>query len=351
MSGTSLDGLDIAYCKFFKRNKLWHYEILNGETFSYSENLKIRLQNAINLNAIELYKLDVELGKLFYDFSSKFIKKYNIQKIDFFASHGHTVFHQPENKITVQIGTPYFISNNLKKPVVYDFRTADVINGGQGAPLVPVGDYILFNDYDYCLNLGGFSNITVLNQKSIIAFDISPCNVLLNYYSNKLGYPYDKDGSLSLKGNVNQNLLKALNELQYYLVKPPKSLGIEWVQNEVLPLIKKHPLSNEDILATLVEHIGFQIGKILILKKTKTLVTGGGVFNKTLIKKIKQHSNAAIIIPDKNTINFKEAMIFAFLGLLRILGQPNCLKSVTGGKNDLCVGSLINTNNEINKIE
>lgn len=328
MSGTSLDGIDVVYVKFNTKNYT-EFSILFSETISYSNNWKHKLQNAMTFSSDKLEELDKTYGRLLGTEINNFIKKNKINKVDFIASHGHTVFHQPENKMTLQIGCGQEIANTTNQKVVCDFRTQDVQLGGQGAPLVPIGDELLFSNYNYCINLGGFANISYKKNKQRIAFDICPINIVLNLYCKKLGLEYDNGGTIASKGTIHQELLKELNSLSFYKKKPPKSLGLEWVKSDVFPLIDSFKLSTEVILRTFVEHSAYQIGSI-IKNDTSVLITGGGVYNSFLIQRIESYSNTKISLPKNSLIEFKEALIFAFLGLLRSKNEVNCLQSVTG---------------------
>lgn len=339
MSGTSLDGIDLVYVKFDKTN-YQDFQILASETVAYSKDWKNTLQEAIYYSAKKLKNLNVNYGYLLADETLKFIKKYSLKKIDFIASHGHTVLHQPEKGITLQIGCGKTIANKTKLKVVYDFRTQDVQLGGQGAPLVPIGDELLFPNFDYCLNLGGFSNVSFQQKNRRIAFDICPVNIVLNHYVNKLGKVFDDKGKIASTGKVNEQLLAQLNAISFYKQHPPKSLGLEWVQQYIFPLIDKYEKDIPSILKTFTEHIAIQIGKIINLNNT-VLVTGGGTFNTFLMKRIQFYSKNNINLPEKKLINFKEALIFSFLGLLKIQGKTNCLKSVTGASKDHSSGTII----------
>ena len=339
MSGTSLDGIDLVYVKFDKK-KYQNFEILHSETISYSKEWKATLQNAINFSSDDLRKLDIDYGKHLGVVINGFIDKFAIKNIDFIASHGHTVLHQPQNGITLQVGSGDEISKITNQKVVYDFRTQDVKLGGQGAPLVPVGDELLFSDYDYCLNLGGFSNISFNENGKRIAFDICPVNIVLNHYVNKLGLEYDDSGKLASKGNLNHQLLEKLNSLNFYTMQPPKSLGLEWVKENVFPLIDGLETDVLSILRTFVEHVAIQISKI-INKNNSVLITGGGAFNTFLMNRLEDIANIKIALPSNNLIDFKEALVFAFLGLLRVDNQINCLSSVTGAKNNHSTGVVI----------
>ena len=338
MSGTSLDGIDLVYVKF-KKVSYKDFDILHSETISYPKKWKSALQNAINFSSDELKFLDIEYGAFLGAVLNEFIDKYQIQNIDFIASHGHTVLHQPEKGVTLQIGNGQVIANDTKQKVICDFRTQDVKLGGQGAPLVPIGDALLFSDYEYCLNLGGFSNISYAKEGERIAFDICPVNIVLNRYANKLGLAYDASGDIASKGKLNQQLLDKLNSLKFYQQKPPKSLGLEWVKEHIFPLIDDLEMDISAILRTFVAHIACQISKI-IKENNSVLVTGGGAFNSFLMHQIEISLQHKILLPKKELIDFKEALIFAFLGLLRFDNQVNCLSSVTGAKYDHSSGMI-----------
>ena len=338
MSGTSLDGLDLVYVKF-NNNSYKDFQIIHADTIPYSEKWKIILQKSIEFSADDLNDLDIKYGKFLAERVNEFIIKYSIKNIDFISSHGHTVLHQPEKGITLQIGNGQIISKITKQKVVCDFRTQDVKLGGQGAPLVPIGDELLFPEYDYCINLGGFSNISYREKNKRIAFDICPVNIVMNFHASKLGFQYDKNGDLASQGKINNQLLSKLNELDFYKKQYPKSLGLEWVQNEVYPLIDSMEKNHIHILRTLVEHIAIQISNI-VDQNSSILFTGGGVFNSFLMNRISILSANKVIITSKKIINYKEALIFSLLGLLRIENKNNCLKSVTGANKDHSSGVI-----------
>jgi anhydro-N-acetylmuramic acid kinase len=339
MSGTSLDGLDICYAKF-QNITTWEFEIIKTETIPYSSEWKNRLQNAILLSAEDLLALDKEYGFYLGEKTQEFISKNNITDLDYIASHGHTVFHQPQRKFTLQIGDGRAIKLTTKKPVIYDFRSQDVLMGGNGAPLVPIGDELLFSQYDACLNLGGFSNISLQKNHQRIAFDISPVNVVLNYFAEKLGKNYDENGDFARNGAINFKILEQLNALTFYQKPAPKSLGVEFVNSEIFPLLKDE--IPENIIATFTEHIAEQIAKVFNDNQLKTvLVTGGGTFNTYLLEKIREKSQTELIVPDENIINFKEALIFAFMGVLRLRNEVNVLCSATGSSENHCSGILV----------
>ncbi|MFH0894032.1 MAG: anhydro-N-acetylmuramic acid kinase [Bacteroidota bacterium] len=341
MSGTSLDGVDVCYCSFEKKKTKWEYQIIENKTFPYSEIWKDRLVGAPKLSGTELSRLHLEYGSYLGELTKKFITKHKANPA-FVSSHGHTIFHQPEKGITLQIGHGGSIAASTGITTICDFRTQDVKMGGQGAPLVPIGDKLLFSEYDFCLNLGGFANISFEEKGKRKAFDICPCNVVLNQLSKTVGKDFDNNGALARKGSVNPKLLSELNKLKFYSLEAPKSLGREFVERNINPVINKHDNLN-DTLRTFCEHIAFQIVSIINKNTTansKMLITGGGAHNQFLTELIQKMCNAEIIIPDKRTVDFKEALVFAFLGLLRMNNQNNCLASVTGAKQDHCGGSV-----------
>lgn len=338
MSGTSLDGLDLCQCVFNKKD-LSDFKILNSVTYEYPKKILNKLKDIFKKNSSEIDEIDVQYGVFIGKSVNRFISEYKINKVDLISSHGHTVFHQPENGRTLQIGSGKLIQKITNLKTVNNFRTQDLSMNGQGAPLVPIGDKILFSKFKYCLNLGGFVNISIKSRNKIIAYDICPLNTVLNFYSKKIGYNYDIDGKLSKKGKINYDLLNKLNSIRFYLNKYPKSLGIEFVNNKIFPLIDDFKISIQDILATFVKHVAFQINQNINDSK-EVLVSGGGVFNKSLIHILKNDYNINIHIPQKEIIEFKEALIFGLLGVLRMENKINCLKSVTGAKKDHCSGDI-----------
>lgn len=340
MSGTSLDGLDLV-CVSFDKNNYQKFTILHAQTISYNLQWKQLLQNAMVKSPKELTDLDLMYGRFLGKATKDFMYNYRIEQVDFIASHGHTILHQPEKGITLQIGNGKEIATITNTKVVCDFRTQDVNLGGQGAPLVPIGDALLFTDYDYCLNLGGFSNVSYKKENQRVAFDICPVNIVLNFYANKAGFEFDAAGKMASKGIVNQELLVALNRLPYYKKEPPKSLGLEWVQQDIFPLIDQYETDVSSILSTFTKHIAQQIGRV-IFENHSVLITGGGAFNDYLIDSIQQEAAVTIDLPSEALINFKEALIFAFLGLLRLENQVNCLQSVTGARKNHSSGVIFN---------
>ena len=341
MSGTSLDGVDLAHLQFHIENQKWSFEILDCETISYSESWLEQLKSAVNYNQNQLQELNQNYTQLLGQIIATFIEKHQIKNIDAVCSHGHTILHQPQNGFTLQIGNLPEIAAYCKQTVVCDFRVQDVKLGGQGAPLVPIGDRILFAEYEYCLNLGGFSNVSFETNGKRIAFDISPVNTVLNFYANQLGFEYDDKGKRAQSGKLHLDLFNALNALDFYQKPFPKSLGFEYVKEVVLPLIESYSITIEDKIHTFTEHVALQIGLALPLKKGKLLVTGGGAYNDFLRQRMQYHlPQMEIIIPNTKILEFKEALIFGLLGVLKLRNEINVLSSVTGAKHDHSSGEI-----------
>ncbi len=341
MSGTSLDGVDLAHIIFTIKNDKWDFQILECETISYSSEWVNKLKIAVGFSDGELSELNQDYTLLLGQIIANFIEKHKIEDLDAICSHGHTILHQPQNGFTLQIGNLPEIAKYTNQKVVCDFRVQDVEFGGQGAPLVPIGDKILFSDYDYCLNLGGFSNISFEQNGNRIAFDISPVNTVLNFYANQLGFDFDDKGQISKSGKLNPELLNELNALEYYKKSFPKSLGFEFVKEIVLPLIEEFHIPIEDKMHTFTEHIALQIALSLHNQSGKLLATGGGTYNDFLIENMKFHlPKMEIIVPNKKILEFKEALIFGLLGVLKLRNEINVLKSVTGAKIDHSSGKI-----------
>jgi anhydro-N-acetylmuramic acid kinase len=335
MSGTSLDGVDLAHIHFNRSNEKWHYKIFECQTVPYSETWLNNLRTAIDFSPEKLIQLNKDYTVLLGQIINDFIIKNNLKNIDAVSSHGHTILHQPQNGITLQIGNLPELAKQFNQTVVCDFRVQDVQLGGQGAPLVPIGDRILFSDYNYCLNLGGFSNISFEQQGIRIAFDISPVNTVLNFYANKLGLAYDDEGKLARLGNTNLGLLEELDALDYYQKPHPKSLGFEFVKTIIIPLIESYAINDQDKMHTFVKHIAKQTALALPNRNGRMLITGGGAFNTFLIECLKDYlPDLTLVIPDSKTIEYKEALIFGLLGVLKLRNEINVLSSVTGSKYD-----------------
>jgi len=338
MSGSSLDGLDITLVKFNENDERYDFQILQAETLPYPEYWAQQLVEAFHKRPEDLEQLDKDYGKYLGEQVLAFAKKHNAQP-DFVASHGHTIFHRPEEHYTLQIGDGQELAKACGFTVINDFRSEDVSKGGQGAPLVPIGDKLLFSNYEMCLNIGGIANISYDENDKRIAYDLCIANQALNYLAQMKGMDYDKDGELARSGEVDHSLLKKLNNLPFFLQEPPKSLGREFFETYQKDLLKD--LSVEDMLATFVEHIAIQIAlPISWLPKGKILCTGGGARNKYLIERLQARTKHEVIVPEKQIIDYKEALVFAFLGLLRMEGKTNVLSSVTGAESDSCSGRV-----------
>lgn len=343
MSGTSLDGLDLAYTEFTYDHR-WSFKLIHSKSVSYTNEWRTKLNDAMQLSGLDLALLDIELAEYFARCVNEFRKEYAIENVDFISSHGHTIFHQPAKKMSLQIAAGQIIAEQCELPVVCDFRKQDVAMGGQGAPLVPIGDRYLFSEYDFCLNIGGIANLSFEKNNKRMAYDTCAANMVLNHYAQLHNLAYDEDGKLAASGKVDSSLLNKLNSLEYFQLNYPKSLGKEWVYDCVIPLIDAFDSSIEDKLHTFCEHTAMQISKDVnaeIKKEQATLlITGGGAYHQHLISRIQHFCKAEITIPNKEIIEFKEAIIFAFLGVLFKRGENNCLASVTGAGGDHCSGVL-----------
>ena len=341
MSGTSLDGLDLALCKFRCSKGKWNFEVLKAETIQYNLQDKEKLRSSMGLTSAELVKLDHEYGKWIGDICNNFLIR-NKVSTDLIASHGHTVFHNPKESYTLQIGNGHDIAAISNLPVIYDFRSMDIALGGQGAPLVPIGDDLLFPEYAACINLGGFSNISFRSGTERIAYDICPLNIALNFLAEKIQKEYDEDGRIGRKGNMNDELFQILENIPYYSVPSPKSLGKEWFSREFKSFLDAD-LQINDIFRTVYEHLSSRIAEVLSgFAGKEVLVTGGGAHNSFLMELLRKKSGCKLILPGDLLIDFKEAIIFGFLGYLRYHNINNTLKSVTGAERDCCAGILVN---------
>ncbi len=335
MSGTSLDGIDLTELFFeVDETDTWKFNMLNATTIEYSSIWKESLQKGFYYSNKEINSLNKQYTQFLADVISDFIQKNNINDLDAVCSHGHTIWHQPKKGITLQIGNLESLAKKLNQIVVCDFRVQDVNYGGQGAPLVPIGDRLLFPEYAYCINIGGFANISFEDErKKRIAYDVCPVNIVLNAFALLLDKPYDEEGAFAASGKLNEALLANLNELDYYTKPAPKSLGVEWIQKNITPLLDKTGLDPIVILNTFVEHIAIQLAA-QIPDGVSVLITGGGAYNTYLINRLQAHVNTSITIPSSDIIEYKEALIFGLLGVLRLRNSINCLSSITGAKRD-----------------
>lgn len=349
MSGTSLDGLDLAYCEFTRQEGQWQFSIPVAETQEYDGDWPQKLKRITEAGGEELVVTDQALGVWMGQAARRFIDTHHLQP-DFLSSHGHTVFHQPERGITWQIGNPFAIQAASQCTVVSRFRDYDVAIGGQGAPLVPVGDRLLFGQYEACLNLGGIANLSTEWQGERIAYDIGTSNMVMNYFAQQAGQTYDQDGKLARSGSPRQPVLDTLNSLPYFRQPFPKSLGYEWVHREIIQRIEEEKMGVADALATALHHAAYQIAESLLhfadqqpaTGKFRVLVTGGGAFNPYFMECIERYGSGRVelLIPNKKIVAFKEALVFALLGVLRVRNEVNCLRSVTGAQYDHSAGVI-----------
>lgn len=339
MSGTSLDGVDIAACEFWQENTLWNYKIIEAHTYEFPTEIFTALKSSPQLSGLALTHLHVQFGSFLGKLGRTFMEQHNFVP-DFIASHGYTVFHEPENALTLQIGSGAEIAARSRIKTVCDFRTSDVAHGGQGAPLVPIGDALLFGGYDACLNLGGFANISYTEEDRRLAYDICPVNFLLNHLAQNLGSAFDNKGELGRQGELDMGLLHSLNTLDFYTARGPKSLGREFVESTILPLFSS-TTTNYTVLRNCYEHIATQLAiPINGMAAKQVLLTGGGAYNTFLLELLQAKTKAHLVIPDTKLIDFKEALIFAFLGLLRLNKKSNCLASATGARIDTIGGAV-----------
>jgi anhydro-N-acetylmuramic acid kinase len=356
MSGSSLDGLDIAFAEFQENAGKWKYEIMKAACYPYPGEWIRRLKGATDLHALDYLLLHVDYGHYLGQQVNKFIGENGLQyKIALIGSHGHTTFHVPSKKMTAQLGDGAAIAAETQLPVVTDLRALDVAWGGQGAPIVPIGEKLLLSEYDFFLNLGGIANIS-LNADNYIAFDVCPANRILNMLANEAGKEYDKDGAMASIGTINKELLEKLNDLDYYRQPYPKSLANDFGTDTVYPIVKSMSLGTNDAIRTYSEHIILQIKNAVAGLKDhklqtrylsganpKLLITGGGAFNTFLIKNLTgvlSELNIEVIVPDENLVNYKEALIMGLIGLLRWREEYNILSSVTGAARDSVGGAL-----------
>lgn len=339
MSGSSLDGLDVCYARFTSEEDSWGYKVLFSKTLDIPGDLTQSLRNADKLSSLELFKLDANYGQWIGKEIISIIGKEKLEP-DLIGIHGHTVFHEPSENISVQIGSGLMISDITKVPVVDNFRIADIIKGGQGAPLVAVGEHYLLKEYAGFVNLGGIANIAI-HDKNVLAWDIAPCNQILNHFAQKLGLGYDKSGELAKSGNFENEWFQNISELEFFKLKPPKSLSNQWREN-ILDFNSPQP---RNALHTYCHFLADHISSDLLghlPKGSKVLFTGGGTLNDFLIQEIKKRldTKLKVVIPAESLINYKEALIFGFLGLLRKLEKVNVFSTVTGASTDSVAGNL-----------
>ena len=346
MSGSSLDGLDLAFVELLYQGGQWQFEIPVADCYAYSAEWKKKLQRATSLTALDYQLLHADYGHYLGKEVNRFIEENNLQyKVSLVASHGHTTFHVPP-RMTAQLGDGAAIAAETGLPVVSDLRAIDVAFGGQGAPVVPIGEKWLLKEYAYYLNLGGIANLSFQKEGNYHAFDVCPANRVLNMLIANEGKEYDEGGEMASSGQVSQELLQQLNELSYYRQPYPKSLANDFGTDEVFPLVASYQQSTADALRTYVEHIVQQITVSVPPSQTantKLLVTGGGAFNTFLVQRLSEElgaKNIEVVVPDEKLVQYKEALIMAFMGVLRWRQEYNVLASVTGAGRDSIGGAL-----------
>ena len=341
MSGSSLDGLDMAYVIFKQNGANWDFEIIHTDCLLYPPTLLYQLKTATQLPAKELFLIHTQLGHLFGNAVRNFMLTHQIDKVDFVASHGHTIFHDPAKMMTCQIGDGAAIAMSSGLRTISDLRSSDIAAGGQGAPIVPIGDRLLFPTFDAWLNIGGIANVSIRDSGSdeVVAYDIAAANQVLNYYAQRLGKDFDEDGKIAASGEIDIALAMALEELDYYRLQAPKSLDNGFSREVVIPLIEQFAITDKDKLATYTHHLALQIAKQLS-DGMQVLATGGGALNTYLISLVQQHTQALVTVPSIQTVQYKEALIMAFLGLLRLLEKENVLASVTGARKNTINGAI-----------
>lgn len=338
MSGSSLDGIDVACCSFARTPAGWTGRVETARTVPFTAVMRDRLEAASGAPGIELARLHADMGRAIGEACRELLAKAPAELI---ASHGHTVFHQPAAGFTLQVGCGATIAAITGLPVVCDLRTKDVALGGQGAPLVPLGEKHLFPAHRTFLNLGGISNIAHHTAERVVGYDVGPCNQALNGLAAEAGAPYDAGGAMARSGQLLPELLARLDALPFYEQAPPRSLGREWYEVHMRPLLTDRTYALNDRLRTAVEHCAGMIARELRnVGAQGCLVTGGGAHNTLLIERIRELSALAIELPSIELIDNKEAFIFAFLGMLRVLGEPTALASVTGARQDSVGGAL-----------
>jgi len=348
MSGSSLDGLDIVYTQLEEIRGQWSYEILYAVCVPYSEEWSYKLSHASQVSVHEFLKLNTAYGRYTGEVVNRFIADNDIQAVHFIASHGHTVMHEPQSNTTAQIGDGATIAAVTGLPVISDLRALDVALGGQGAPIVAIGDKLLFGNYDYRLNIGGIANITVPNEGGLLAFDVCPANQVLNTLAQREGKEMDENGAMAEQGALLMDVLADLNEQEYYKQAAPKSLSNEAAMQLVFPTLLESSYSNNDMLRTAVQHIAEQVANAVKAYPTgkesaSILITGGGAFNQFLLLKLQEvlmPINVSIHIPDATVIQYKEALIMALIGALRWREETNIMSSVTGASRDTISGAL-----------
>jgi anhydro-N-acetylmuramic acid kinase len=348
MSGSSMDGLDLVFAELLEERGQWSFEIIAADCYPYSQDWITKLKAATTLNSLDYQLLHAEFGHHLGSEVNRFIEEKQLHfKVGLIASHGHTTFHLPAKKMTAQLGDGAALAAVTALPVVSDLRALDVAFGGQGAPIVPIGEKLLFPQYSLFLNIGGIANISFNNKGKYIAFDVCPANRVLNMLAALKGKEYDEQGTWAASGQVHQPLLEQMNALDYYQQSYPKSLANSFGTDEVFPLIRSYGLEVADALRTYVEHIVYQVKNAVQQQDTESegrlLVTGGGAFNTFLVQRLqdelKKH-RIEVVVPSEDIVKYKEALVMALIGVLRWRQEYNVLSSVTGAQRDSIGGAV-----------
>ena len=348
MSGSSLDGLDIIFAELHSDGGNWSYQIREADCYPYTSEWKEKLSSSVHLNARDYLLLHSEYGHYLGQEVNRFIREKGIEfQVGLIASHGHTSFHLPGQGMTAQLGDGAAIAAETGLPVVTDLRALDVAFGGQGAPIVPIGEQLLLKGYDLFLNLGGIANLSIAREGRPIAFDVCAANRVLNMLAGQAGKEYDAGGALAATGKVNEALLQELNSLPYFALPYPKSLANSFGTDEIYPVITRYNLTVPDALCTFTEHIVMQVAEAVHKHASpgphQMLVTGGGAFNTflaTRLHSILSAKGVTVVIPDEKLVNFKEALVMALIGVLRWRQEYNVMASVTGAKRDSIGGAV-----------
>lgn len=340
MSGSSLDGLDIAVVQFNENND---WELLWTFGTPYSEDWVHRIKNYNELSASEYISFTSAYSYYIGELLDKALANYP-GHIDYISFHGHTLMHLPESGITEQIGNGGVIAASLNIPTITDFRIQDVVKGGVGTPLAPLVELHFFQGHDYYLNLGGIANITKIDHADqLMAYDICPCNQVLNYYSQLMGKDYDEDGNVARTGTLNIELIDYLNSIPYFELPAPKSLDNNWIIHEVIPNFPEGRV--EDILHTFCLWMASCIANELDADRAPTslMVSGGGAHNTFFMECLKKElapKGCTLYLPAKEIIDFKEAILMALMAYNYLEDKPNVLSAVTGASSDSIGGAL-----------
>lgn len=357
MSGSSLDGIDLAHCSFESHGKNLHWKLNAASTLPFSKEWTNKLLELTQSNSKTLLAAHAAFGRYLGEQVNHFLQEQQLN-CDIVASHGHTIFHYPEEQFTFQLGDGAAIAATTGIPTIDRFRAMDMAFGGQGAPVAPIVDRYLFEGYDYYLNIGGIANISApIRDHRMVAFDIGGANQILDALAQIDGHSYDDKGKIAASGTPIPMLYDQINALPYFSESYPKSLGNDWVLDQQTSVYLQHTGKTADKLSTACKQLAYQTAKAILQIQNqekqqksayKMLVTGGGAWNTFLIQQIRDACqkvcNLAIHIPSDEIIGFKEAILMALMGYLRMTKQNNCLATATGATQDSVSGSLHHIN-------